>query len=441
MKKSFALLWIITMAFWADSLSAQSHQVNFKNNFEPYGYFRTAAIFDTRDSKAGSEDLFYFRPLDRKYNYMGEDIYDNMSLKAYAITTRLGVNVKGFNYGSFKVDGKLEGDFYLMNGNTATLRLRHAYVDLYWDKLGYMENSFAFRVGQSWHPMAADLPYCVNMETGAPFTPFNWSPQLMIEYTFANRIHYTVGALYPMQFLPTGPLGESEGYVKYGLIPELYGGLSYTGKHFTAKAGADMISLKPRWLTTARGIQDDVWYDIGTKVRDRIFMISPFVYLQFEKGMFKINAKSVFAQGGDHLRLMGGYARYDWRDIYEYKYTPLRSTVSFLSFSVGRKLQFMCMGGYMMALGTAHNLSVDENGFCLAEDVYYSSAGSKGISQMYRVTPTIAYNIGKLTVAVEYNNTSVLYGNESHLDNYAKPMEDLHWITNHRVMGVVRFSL
>ena len=442
MKKSLILLLTAALFFWAsDSLTAQKRVASQNSKFKPYGFFRTAAIFDTRDAKAGSEDMFYFRPLDLQKNYQGQDIYENFSLKSYAIATRLGVNVSGYKYGSMKVDGKVETDFYLMNGNTASLRLRHAFVDIYWDKLGYMESKFTFRVGQSWHPMAEDLPYCVNIETGAPFTPFNWSPQLMIDYAFAGKFHYTVGALYPMQFLPTGPQGESENYVKYGLIPELYGGLAFTGKYFTAKAGTDFIALKPRWRTTTRNYVIDDWYDIGTKVKDRIFMLSPFVYLQFEKGLFKINAKSVFAQGGDHLRLMGGYAMYDWRDIYEYKYTPLRSTVSFLSFSVGRSLQFMCMGGYMRALGTAHNLSIDANGYCRASDIYYSSFGDKGIAQMIRATPTLAYNAGKLTVAVEYNYSSVQYGTNNKLDNYAIPRENLHWVTNHRVMGVVRFSL
>ena len=60
---------------------------------------------------------------------------------------------------------------------------------------------------------------------------------------------------------------------------------------------------------------------------------------------------------------------------------------------------------------------------------------------MIRMTPTIAYNAGKLTVAVEYNNTTVQYGLSSRLNDFAIPKEDLHWVTNHRVMGVVRFSL
>ena len=439
--KKISIMTAVVCLLWVAPMHAQGRKAESANNFTPYGYFRTAAIFDTRDSKAGSEDMFYFRPLDHQYNYEGQDIYDNMSLKSYAITTRLGVDVNGYQYGKMKVDGKLETDFYLMSGSTASLRLCHAYVDFYWDKLGYMENKFSVRVGQSWHPMAEDLPYCVNIETGAPFTPFNWSPQLMIDFTFADRLHYTVGALYPMQFLPTGPSGESENYVKYGLIPEMYGGMSYTGKYFTIKAGTDFLALKPRWRTLTRDFVRDDWYDIGTKVKDRLYMFSPFMYLQFEKGVFKINAKSVFAQGGDHLRLMGGYAMYDWRDVYNYKYTPLRSTVSFLSFSVGRTVQFMCMGGYMRNLGTAHNLSIDANGYCRSTDIYYSSAGDMGIAQMIRATPTLAYNAGKLTFAVEYNYSTVQYGTNTQLDNYAIPRNNLHWITNHRVMGIVRFSL
>ena len=441
MKKSIIAVMMVAILPWAQDLRAQENLANLKNTLTPYGFFRTAAVFDSRDSKAGSEDLFYFVPMDVSTNLEGQDIYSNPSLKSYAITTRLGLDVSGYQYGSMKVGGKIETDFYLMNGSTASLRLRHAYVNIFWDAIGYMENKLSIKAGQSWHPMAADQPYCVNVETGAPFTPFNWSPQLMFDFTMTGGVTLTAGALYPMQFLPTGPQGESEKYVKYGLIPELYAGISYADKYFQVKAGADFLSLKPRWRTTDYSYSGDVLYDVGSRVKDRINMISPFVYLQFSEGSFKLNAKSVFAQGGDHLRLMGGYALYDWRDPFEYMYTPLRSSVSFVSFSVGKKVQFMCMGGFMKALGTQHNLPVDYNDHSLPVYIYYSSFGSKNIAQMLRVTPTLAYNAGKLTVAVEYNNTTVQYGSVSKLDNYARPLEDLHQVTNHRLMGVIRFSL
>ena len=429
------------MTLCAANLAAQSRLVNLRNNLEPYGFVRACAIFDSRDSKAGPEDLFYFLPLDTMHNLEGQDIYSNPSFKMSAITTRLGVNFGGFQYGSLKVDGKIESDFYLMNGSTASLRLREAYVNLHWDALGYMENQFSIKAGQAWHPMSADMPYCVNVETGSPFNPFNWSPQLMFKFGFSGGFSLTGGALYPMQFLPTGPQGESQSYVKYGLIPELYGGISYESEEFTARAGVDFLSLRPRWRTTDFDYTGEQLHDMGSRVTDRLNMVSPFVYFQYNSGMIKVNAKSVLASGGDHLRLMGGYALYDWRDVYNYQYTPLRSSVSFISFSVGRELQFMCMAGYMMSLGAKHNLPVNDNGYCSASDIYYFSGGFKNVNRMYRVTPTLAYNIGKLTLALEYNNTGVEYGSLGKMDGYARPLEDLHMIIHHRILGVVRYSL
>ena len=441
MKKSILTVLAVYAMLSASDLRAQSHLVSLKNSLEPYGFFRTLAIFDSRDNSAGSEDLFYYLPYDKSINDEGQDIYSNPSFKMYAITTRLGVDVKGYQYGSMKVFGKLEADFYLMNGSTASLRLRQAYVDLRWDGLGYAENWFSMKVGQAWHPLAADMPYCVNIESGSPFNPFNRSPQLMMTFGSRNGLSVSAGALYPMQYLPTGPVGPSEDYIKYGLIPELYAGLSYSGENFTARAGADFISLRPRYRTLSRNVSVEPFYDKGTKVHDRISMVSPFVYFEFAKGLFKVNCKSVLASGGDHLRLMGGYALYDWRDPYNYKYTPLRSSTSFVSFSYGRKFQFMCMGGYMMALGTGHNLPVDENGYSSAAYLYYFSGGFKNINSMFRVTPTLAYNFGKLTLALEYDNTTVQFGDISKLDNYARPLEGLHPITNHRVLGVVKYNL
>jgi hypothetical protein len=417
--------------------SAQDDRKEWTDHFSPYGFFRTLGIFDTRDSKAGSEDLFYYLPMDKTTNRQGKDIYSNPSFKMYAITTRLGLNVNGYRHGRMQVGGKLEGDFYLMNGSTASFRLRQAYADLSWDKLGYMENTLTLRVGQAWHPMAADMPYCVNIETGSPFNPFNRSPQIILNANMSKAWDLTGGILYPMQFLPTGPAGPSENYVKYSLVPEIYLGASYSCRWLTAKAGVDVLSLRPRWRTTTT---DNVNYDVGTKVSDRLFTYNPFIYLEGRAGSFRINAKSVFANGGDHLRLMSGYALCDDSDIYNYKYTPLRSSVSFVSFSYGTKWQIMCMGGYMKALGTWEELPVDSNGHSSANSIYYFANGFKNINQMLRATPTIAFNVGNLTIAAEYDYTMVQYGDIDALDSHGLASSNLHWILNHRAMMVFKVS-
>ena len=438
MKKSYFIALIMTATLsWAPSMKAQDASAGLLGHVHPYGSVRSYAIFDTRDVKAGAEDMFFYVPRDYSHNLEGQDVYSNPSIKMCALTSQLGLEFAGFNYGSLDVSGRVEADFYLLNGTSASMRFRQAYVDLVWNHVGYMENKFSIRAGQAWHPMAADMPYCVNVESGSPFSPHSRSPQLMLEFTLFNGISLTAGALYPFQFLPTGPAGPSSAYVKYGLIPELYAGMSFRSSHFLARVGADFISLRPRWRTTTANYTEDNPYDVGSKVYDRINMISPFAYLQFESGDFKINAKSVFAQGGDHMQLMSGYALYDWRDPWNYLYTPLRASVSFLSISYGRKLRFMCMGGYHKSLGTQHNLSVNDAGYCRPTDIYFFSAGTRDLAQMFRLTPTISYNVGNLTVALEYDNTCVQYGNVAKLDNYARPLEDLHWITNHRVLGVV----
>lgn len=409
--------------------------VNLTQHLQPYGFFRTSAIFDSRDSKAGSEDLFYYLPLDKSINLNGADVNYNPSFKMSAITTRLGLNVTGFRYGGFSVSGKLEADFYLMVGSTASLRLREAYVDLLWDD--YSSTVFSLRAGQAWHPMSADLPYCINVETGSPFNPFNWSPQVMAGITFGNWT-LTAGAIYPMQFLPTGPSGPSENYVKYGLIPEIYAGVSFRTDVFLARVGADFISLKPRWRSEEILAGS---YDVGTKTGDRISMVSPMAYLQFTSGAFKMNAKTVLAQGGDHLRLMGGYVLTNIDDPLNYQYLPLVSSSSFVSFSYGRRFQIMGMAGYMRALGTNHMINLGDASYVNPDNIYYFSDGFKNINQMFRATPTLAYNLGKLTFGIEYDCTGVEYGDINSLDNHCLAIKDRHIILNHRVMGVLKYNL
>ena len=140
--------------------SPMKAQDKVSDHFTPYGFLRTYGIFDSRENQAGSEDLFYYLPLDKDINMasgtptFGKDLNANPSLKLYAITTRLGFNMAGYKVGNADVTGKVETDFYCMNGSTATLRLRQAYINFGWKALS--GNKYDLKVGQAWHPMAAD---------------------------------------------------------------------------------------------------------------------------------------------------------------------------------------------------------------------------------------------------------------------------------------------
>lgn len=438
MKRTLTTLALaLSMSLLSLPSDAQSHLVKLTNHLEPYGFFRTSAAFDAREVKTDSEDLFYYLPYDSVINGDGYDIWYNPSFKLSALTTRLGFNLTGFQYGALKVTGKLETDFHLLNKGAASLHLREAYLNFGWNDLGKVVGSVDLKVGHAWHPMSLDMPCTVGYEAGSPFNPYARSPQLTASVSFLRHFSFTAGALYPMEFMPTGPQGPSADYVKYGLIPELYAGLAFSTGHFTAKAGVDFLSLKPRWRTLA----DTYYYYKGTTVKDRVSMISPMCYAEYSKGTFKVNAKAVLASGGDHLRLLGGYALYDRSDPLNYKYTPMRSLTAFVSTSYGDQWQFMFMAGGMMALGTSHDLLTDyETNNVVPDNIYYFDGGFKNVRDVVRVAPAVAFNLDRLTVALEYNGSCVWYGDINSLSSRGVAVNNIHNVISHRVLGVVKYS-
>ena len=60
-----------------------------------YGFIRTYAAYDSRESLSSIEDLFYYMPKDQ--NMVGEnDLNAVGSFRFAALTSRLGVDVKGY---------------------------------------------------------------------------------------------------------------------------------------------------------------------------------------------------------------------------------------------------------------------------------------------------------------------------------------------------------
>ena len=426
-----------------------------------YGFIRNYMVFDTHEVSAGTQDLYFYMPKDSKM-VDGVDQNANPSFRMLALTTRLGLNVDGYRIGELKVKGNVEADFYCMSGSLATLRLRHAYMGLLWDNL--VLGDLLVNVGQTWHPMAADMPHVTNLETGAPFGPFNRSPQVMFHWT-VGKFTWTGGILYPMQYLPVGPIystdpvwnsyqgkyepkttystTKSAEFNKYGMIPEVYVGVAFQSGGFLGKVGANFFSSMPRWQAPAITIVDEATkelsfdYDHTSMLKERLYAISPFVFLQFTKGSFQLRAKSILAQSGEHMNLLSGYAgSYNWSK-HALEYTPMQDWASFISFQAGRKFQFLCMLGYMQQLGTTRSVFA-----YLANDrlntLWLNTSADNKIQRAFRATPTLAYNLGKLTFSLEYNCTGAWFGEGDR--NRGGLYDAGHWVLNHRVEQMVKFN-
>ena len=442
MKKSFITLAAVALLAPAAVAFASEPAVETAKTEKPahlkfYGFIRNYFAFDSRESKAGTKDLFYYLPLDESLNANGTDINANPSFRFLAITSRLGLDVKDYQIGKTKVGAKVETDFYCMNGNVAVLRLRQAYATLGWDNLGNDgTQSTSLKIGQAWHPMAADQPYVIDLETGTPFGAFSRTPQVMVDHNFSKNFALTAGVLWQMQYLSTGPKGASDTYIKYSCTPEFYAGLTMKTNHgFLARVGADVLSIKPR----VRNAE-------GEKVSDRITTVNPYVYAQYGSRDFSINAKVIYASAGEHINMLSGYGVTKVEADGSWDYAPLHSTASFLSVKYGRKVQVQGMVGYMKNLGTSKALYEDaaHPGYTSTSNVYISGNGFHNLNQLIRVTPTVVYNLGKLSFALEYDITAAQYGKYAvagHVNSSNGLVDgDLHWITNHRLLGMVKFT-
>lgn len=412
-----------------------------------YGFIRNYAAFDTRESKAGTKDLFYYLPKDVDFNSEGEDRNARNSFRMLAITSRLGVDVTGYHIGRTDVSAKIETDFYCMNGNVAVLRLRQAYALLSWKELGRRGGqSVSLKIGQAWHPMAAEQPFILGLETGTPFNPFSRTPQAIADYNFAGCLTLTGGLIYQMQYLSTGPNGVSDNYLKYSCIPEGFLSLALKKGGFLVKAGADVLSIKPRWENSK-----------GIRVADRLTTVIPFVYAQYTKGAFTINGRTLYGSAGEHINILSGYgvaATSDVENDGKYEYVPLHSTVSFISAKYGKKFQVMGMVGYMQNLGTSKALYSDVQDWYGTEYtspkcLYISSNTFSNLNKLIRISPAVAYNLGKLTFAIEYNATIAQYGRSKtysddniQLVNSKNGLADtgLHWVTGNRILTMVKFT-
>ena len=358
-----------------------------KQHFKPYGFIRNYFTFDSRECIAGTGDLYFYMPKDEAWNqaegeqYISgverQDLNAVSSFRFLSLTTRVGLDIVGYKWRNTEFGAKIEADFYTglstkvshpVSG-VAQFRLRQAYLTLGWDSLPMLNGKDFARVdltiGQTWHPMAADLCDVISLNSGAPFGPFNRSPQVKVDARLGKYVTLTGALLWQMQY---------------------------------------------------------------------------------KKGEFSIKAKTIFAESGEHMNMNGGYGVSRVNPDGSWSYTPTRTSSSWISLVYGgkvgaqedkhpQKLQGILFAGYVENLGTKDPLAV-EGGKLVG--FYYPRV--KNMRRMWRITPTLLYTIGKFQVGLEYDITSVHYGDGKINPANGLSEQGLHWVTNHRVQLMTKYN-
>lgn len=448
--------------------AAKSH---LKQHFKPYGFIRNYFTYDSRECIAGTGDMYFYMPKDENWNKtddasLREDLNAQSSFRFLSLTTRVGLNIVDYKWRNTEFSGKIEADFYAgistVSGQThavtgtAQFRLRQAYVALGWDSLPIAGGKDMARVdltvGQTWHPMAADLCDVIALNSGAPFGPFNRSPQVRMDARLGKLFTLTAAGLWQMQYNSTGPQGQSAEYILYSKTPEAYLALSIHDKGWLFRAGADVLSISPRHIGEAldasgNTIMGTDGKPLQIKVKERITTASPFLYLQYKKGEFSLKAKTILAQSGEHMNMNGGYGVKAINPDGSYSYTPTRTSSSWISLVYGgkigaqeekhpQKLQGILFAGYVENLGTKDALATNADGSLVG--FYYPRV--KNMNRMWRLTPTLLYTVGKFQLGLEYDITSVHYSDGKLNAANGLSQNGLHWVTNHRVQLMTKYN-
>lgn len=465
----FSMLCLPAFAQEAKQEKKEAVKSHLKQHYKLYGFVRNYFTFDSRESWSGTADLYNYQPKDQKLNEYGDDLNAESTFRFLSLTTRLGLNIVGYQWRGMELGGKIEADFYAgMSTKSATVnnttfkeahavsgvaqfRLRHAYMTMAWDSLA-MGKDFAridLTIGQTWHPMAADLCDAIALNSGAPFGPFNRSPQVRMDARLGKYVTLTAAALWQMQYLSIGPgnLTSAE-YMLYGKTPEAYLGLSFHDQGWIFRAGADVLSIKPRHQGTVTDAA--LGKDVTVKVSDRLTTVSPFAYLQYKKGEFSFKAKTIFAESGEHMNMYGGYGIKAIKADGSYEYTPIRHSTSWISIVYGgkvgqqedkhpQKLQGILFGGYVHNFGTKEALmDINGDGKYTADKEFFNPR-SAAMNKMWRLSPTLLYTVGKFQLGCEYEITSVQYG-KGDLGANGLVENGLHWVTNHRIQLMTKYN-
>lgn len=408
MRKIILLLCCIAIQY------AYSHAQKKNFDYTFYGFVRGDIYYNSRNNIEAVDGLFYLYPKDQSYDANGKDLNANPNGSFYTFTTRLGLNIKGPAIGRAQTSANIETDFGGTTDINFMLRLRQAYVKLDWQK------GSSLLLGQAWHPLFGDvIPNVLNLSTGAPFQPFNRSPQIRYQYK-KNGLTLTTSAIYQLMYTSSGPAGKSEKYLKDGILPELYAGADYKKGNFLVGAGIDMISLKPRLETT--------WEEQKFRVNERVTSFSYDLHAKYAGEKLQLSGRTILASNQAHNAMIGGFGvtKID-NHTGEQEYTSFRHSTSWLNLTYGRKYQGSFFAGYTKNLGTSKSL--------ISTDKLYGSG--LDLDQFVNLSFSFRYVLPHWNIGLEYALATAWYG-EMNLSN-GKNIHT-HDVSNHRIESVFIYT-
>ncbi|MCX6561418.1 MAG: hypothetical protein NTZ26_12995 [Candidatus Aminicenantes bacterium] len=379
------------------------------------GFIKTDLLYDSRQTVSLREGHYLLYPKAEALDKDGRDLNAASSFHMLSIQTRLQGKIAGPDAFGAKTSGLIEAEFFgTSDADINGFRLRHAFVKLSWKTTELM-------VGQYWHPLfvTESYPDVVSFNTGAPFQPFNRSPQIRLTQTLG---HWSLQAtaLAQRDFVSFGPEGASSAYARNAVQPEFNLRLQYAwscpaGCELLLGAAGDYLALRPRLVSGT-----------GYAARDKVSDWAGMAYFKVRTKPATLKVEAFYGGNPYHLTMLGGYAVHDVTDT-------IRDLVDFTSFDVVSVWSDFSTNGTAfqagMFVGWSKNLGAGE-----------SIGGAKygrglDIDALYRVAPRVLINSGKLRLAGEVEYTAAAYGTPGTTGKVG----NADWVGNLRLLGAVYY--
>ena len=412
MKKTFicGLLALCCMGGYAQDKAVKA---------ELYGFVRNYFTYDSRSCVQSNEGLFNMLPNDINPGQNGEDLNAIPSVRFLSMTTRLGLNVAGPEIFGAKSTAKIESDFCGASSSTAfNLRIRQAYTKLAWEHSDLL-------VGQAWHPMSGDLmPEVFSLATGAPFNPFNRSPQVRYNYAPTKGLQFTASAIYQFQYGSGGLDGKtSNTYSRNALVPELFVGMAAKNKILTGGWGVNASTIAPRVKA------------VDMLVHERLVSLSAMVFGSLKVDDLSVRAKAVYGQNTSHMMQPTGFGIVETFDNGVNNYEPMEMGSTWITMMYGKKLRYGFFAGWLKNYG--------HDGKKFTSLVVRNNTG---LDEAYRFSPIITYKVQNMQIGLEYEHTAAAYGKYFvHENDYSNQVTNgtvtnTHWVANNRICMMLKYD-
>lgn len=361
------------------------------------GFIKNDFFWDSRQTVAAREGHFLLWPSPELLDENGEDINANPNFNFLAVQSRIGISVSGPDAFGAKTSGLIEGDFFAQaNDNINLLRLRHALIKLNWTHLELM-------AGQFWNPffVTGCFPGTVSFNTGTPLQSFARNPQLRLTYK-TGGLSILAAALSQRDFTSVGENGANSSYLRNSSIPDLhfqvhFGTSKESGLNILTGAGLAYKTIVPR--TSSSPFTGSRTY----KVKEKVSGLSAIAFSKLTTDPVTVKLQVRYGENISDLLAISGFGVSNMVDLNtgEREYTPLKSMTFWGEVHTNGNPQVGVFGGL-----TSNNGSKEELLFP-GTDVF---GRATTIRTLYRISPRIAYNSGKVRIAAELEYTNAAYG-------------------------------